>query len=249
MLATLRLHRLAGDLVFPARALPAAAYLTDAHLHTDYTDGRSSIAEMLDAAVAAGLHVVAFTEHVRRGVTWLEEFRQAVRRERALRPGLRVLVGIEAKALDLYGGLDADEEAIQQADVVLGAFHNYPDGLGGFVAARSLDASTAAKREYEASWALLEHPDVDILAHPGALTRKTFGHFPDEYLRQLVRKAGRQARAIELNGEYMDPATMAKLLRWCVEEDVWVSLGSNAHHASEVGRIAGAVREGLIHAG
>ncbi|MDB5097199.1 MAG: putative hydrolase [Cyanobacteria bacterium RYN_339] len=249
MLATQRLERLAGELVFQAMSLPDEEYLTDLHLHTDYTDGRSGVAAMLDAAVAAGLRAVAFTEHVRRGVAWLPTFHAEVRRERATRPGLRVLVGIEAKALDLYGGLDADEEAIASADLVLGAFHNYPDGLGGFVSPRELDATTAAKREYEASWALLEHAEVDVLAHPGALTRKKFGSFPDELTRQLVRKAGRQGRAIELNGEYADADALAALLRWCREEDVWVTLGSNAHHADEVGRIGRMVKEVLAHAG
>lgn len=249
MLATHRLERLAGELVFPARALPDAAFLTDLHLHTDFTDGRSSVAAMLDAAIAKDLRAVAFTEHVRRGITWLDGFRAEVRKQRAERPGLRVLVGIEAKALDMFGSLDADPEAIAAADLVLGAFHNYPNELGGFVAARELDHATAARREYEASWALLENPEVDVLAHPGALTRKTFGSFPPEYARQLVRKARRQGRAIELNGEYADAQVLAQTLAWCREEDAWVTLGSNAHHVDEVGRIGAMVREAYAHAG
>jgi putative hydrolase len=249
MLATHRLERLAGEVVFPARALSDAAFLTDLHLHTDYTDGRASVAAMLEAAKRANLRAVAFTEHVRRGVTWLEGFRAEVRREQANFPGMRVLAGIEAKALDMYGGLDADEDAIAHADLVLGAFHNYPNGLGGFVDARELDHATAAKREYEASWALLEHPEVDVLAHPGALTRKVFGSFKDEYTRQLVRKAARQGRAIELNGEYADADILAATLRWCREEDAWVTLGSNAHRTEEVGRIGRMLQEVLAHVG
>jgi putative hydrolase len=249
MLATPRLSRLAGEMVFPARSLPTAAFQTDLHLHTDFTDGRSSVGARLDAAIAADLRAVAFTEHVRRGVTWLDGFHAEVRKQRASRPGLRVLVGIEAKALDLYGSLDADPDAIEASDLVLGAFHNYPNGLGGFVDPHELGHALAARREYEASWALLEHSEVDVLAHPGALTRKTFGSFPPEFTRQLVRKAARQGRAIELNGEYADAGQLAQLLRWCREEDCWVTLGSNAHHADEVGRIGRMVMEVRAHAG
>jgi histidinol phosphatase-like PHP family hydrolase len=198
---------------------------------------------MLQAAERQGLRTVAFTEHVRRGITWFDGFRDQVRRDRRDFSRLEVLVGIEAKALDCHGGLDADAELIAMADLVLGAFHNYPDRHGGFQSAAALNSEQAARLEFEASWALLDHPEVDVLAHPGAMTRKFFGDFPEAYLRQLVRKAAKQGRAIELNGEYNSPKQLGSLISWCQEEDAWVTLGSNAHHASEVGRIAALVTE------
>lgn len=243
MLATPRLRRLAGRLVFPARALPEAAFGTDAHLHTDYTDGRSPLAAMLQAAADAGLTAVAFTEHVRRGVDWFAGFCEDVAQQRAAFAPLEVLVGLEAKALDEDGALDADEAQIARAELVLGAFHNYPDGRGGFCDASGLDAREAALCEFRASWSLLAHAELDVLAHPGALTRRRFGAFPDAYMRQLVRKAARERKAIELNGEYMAPAELGRMIAWCREEDAWVTLGSNAHHASEVGRIGRLARE------
>ncbi|HEY9722883.1 MAG TPA: PHP domain-containing protein [Oscillatoriaceae cyanobacterium] len=248
MFATPRLARLAGRRVFPARALPDSAYDTDLHLHTDYTDGRSTIAEMLAAASAAGLAAVAFTEHVRRGADWFPGFYDEVQRQAEAFSGLDVLIGIEAKALDEEGALDADWPLIERAELVLGAFHNYPDGRGGFCDPAELSAREAALCEFRASWGLLAHPDVDVLAHPGALTRRRFGEFPDAYTRQLVRKAVRERKAIELNGEYATPADLSRMLAWCREEDAWVTLGSNAHHASEVGRIGRMVQEAFCHA-
>lgn len=243
MLATARLARFAGHLVLPARHLAPGDLRQDLHLHTTFTDGRSTILEMLRAAQGEGLRTVAFTEHVRRGIAWFGDFREQVRRDRVAFPRLQVLVGIEAKALDCQGGLDADAALIAQADLVLGAFHNYPDGQGGFQPATALSFEEAARLEFEASWALLDHPEVDVLAHPGAMTRKFFGTFPEAYLRRLVLKAARRGKAIELNGEYNTPSQLAQLLSWCRKANAWVTLGSNAHHASEVGRITALVTE------
>lgn len=246
-LSTPRLRRLARTAVFPADELTPAAMATDMHLHTAYTDGHASAAEMLAAARAAGLCLVAFTEHVRRGSDWYDAFYREVRRAASAHPAVRVLVGLEAKALDLSGGLDADEATLGRAEVVLGACHNYPDGRGGFVPAGELSAVQAAEIEFQALWELLDHPELDVLAHPGALTRKHFGFFPEEGLRLLVWKAARNGRAVELNGEYTPPAEFERLLGWCRSEGAWVSLGSNAHRTEEVGRI-GRLLGGRAHA-
>lgn len=247
MLATARLSRFAGHLVLPASALDRGDHRHDLHLHTTFTDGRSTVLEMLRAAQCEGLRTVAFTEHVRRGITWFDAFREQVRCDRAAFPLLQVLVGIEAKALDCQGGLDADADLIARADLVLGAFHNYPDRQGGFQPASALSAEEAAGLEFEASSALIDHPEVDVLAHPGALTRKFFGDFPEAYTRRLVEKAARRGKAVELNGEYNTPSQLGSLISWCREADAWVTLGSNAHHASEVGRIAALVKEVGAH--
>lgn len=245
-LSTPRLRRLARAAVFPAAELSQAALATDLHLHTTYTDGRSTPLEMLAAARGAGLLLVAFTEHVRRGIDWFERFHTEVRREASAFPSMRVLIGIEAKALDLSGGLDADAGTLDRAEIVLGACHNYPDGRGGFVPAGELSAAQAAEIEFQALWELLDHPEVDVLAHPGAYTRKHFGAFPEEGLRLLVWKAARNGRAVELNGEYVPPDELGLQLELCAREGAWVTLGSNAHRADEVGRI-GRLLEGRAH--
>lgn len=246
--ATARLARLLGQGVFPARSLGPVALRTDLHLHTTFTDGRSTVVEMLEAASTAGLLRVAFTEHVRRGISWYPGFRSEVERERTHHAGLQVLMGLEAKALDLSGSLDADPELIQGADIVLGAFHNYPNEGGGFTRVEALSAEEAVEGEFRASWHLLEHPEVDVLAHPGALTHKYFGAFPDELVYELVDKAAFEGRAIELNGEYPRPEQLESLLTYCQRKDCLVTLGSNAHHAQEVGRIARRLTELLPHA-
>ncbi|HBN09884.1 MAG TPA: hypothetical protein DD435_14980 [Cyanobacteria bacterium UBA8530] len=244
MFAPPKLKGIAAPFLFPARSFFPPR--VDLHLHTDFTDGRSSIFEMLESAEKRELETIAFTEHVRRGNTWFDSFLEAIAFERSRFPNLGILVGIEAKALDCEGRLDADEELLEKADLVLGAVHGYPDGKGGFHPLASLDPDEAARIEFNAAWALLEKSPLDVLAHPGALTLKHFGFFPEDYLHALVSKAAREGRAIELNGEYHTSEQLARLIQWCAEEDAWLSLGSNAHHESEVGRINARIKEEML---
>lgn len=231
------------------RLIPARELLDpipfDLHLHTSFTDGRSSVREMLASADGRGLEGIAFTEHVRRNITWWDSFRAEVAAERVYFPFLEVLVGIEAKALDRRGTLDADEELVQAADLVLGAVHGFPDEHGHFLSPESLTPEEAALIEWEASLALLETAPIDVLAHPGALTKKFFGGFPEAYLLSLIKMAAKAEKAIELNAEYNSRTELTWLLQACREEGVRVSLGSNAHQACEVGKIQACLKEAL----
>lgn len=243
MLATPRLRKHAGFLAIPARLLYESVPRIDLHLHTDFTDGKSSIREMFAAARREELEIIGFTEHVRRGVEWFQGFQHAVSRERGDFSEIGVVIGIEAKALDCKGNLDADPSIIAQADIVLGAVHAFPDMRGGFF--EPVDFETAALIEYETSMGLLEHSEIDILAHPGALTTQRFGGYPDTYLREIIQKAAETGHAIELNGEYFNSKQLSMVLDECRRVNAWITLGSNAHHASEVGRIQTRIREVL----
>lgn len=243
MLSTERLQRLAFRHVFPARELAGRALTSDLHLHTTFTDGRSTVEEMLQAAAECGLQAVAFTEHVRRGCDWYPRLEAELETARARFPDIEILAGIEAKAFDRAGGLDADPELAAHVDIVLGAFHSYPDGQGGTLREAAIRGEEAAWIEAEATLALLENPLVDVIAHPGAMTRRFFGSFPHDLVRQIVRKAARLGKAVELNGEYCGTDELAWLLRCSAQENAWVTLGSNAHHTSEVGRIVQMISE------
>lgn len=243
MLATPRLRKHAGFLAIPARLLYESIPRVDLHLHTDYTDGKSSIREMFTAARREELEIIGFTEHVRRGIDWFQGFQHAVSMERSEFAEIGVVVGIEAKALDCRGTLDADPEIIAQADIILGAVHGFSDMSGGFF--DPMDYETAALIEYEMAMGLLEHSEIDILAHPGGLTTQRFGGYPATYLREIIQKAAETGHAIELNGEYFSSEQLLMVIEECRRVNAWITLGSNAHHADEVGRIYSRIREVL----
>ncbi len=114
----------------------------DHHVHSTFSDDAvSTLAQNVDAAVAAGLTTLRLVDHVRQSTTWVPEYLAAVR---ALRvpDGLTVLSGVEAKILDAAGSLDIPvlPEGI---DRILIADHQFPgtDGLP-----RPLDRARSDRR-------------------------------------------------------------------------------------------------------
>lgn len=243
MLATSRLRKHAGFLAIPAHSLEDEIPRVDLHLHTNFTEGQSSIRDMLAAARREGLEIVGFTEHVQNGIEWFQGFQNAVAHERSSYAEIGIVIGIETHALDCLGKLDAGPEIIAQADIVLGAIQAYRDMSGGFFIPD--DYETAALLEYEMAMGLLEHSEIDILAHPGALTIQHFGGFPETYLREILQKAAETGHAIELNGGFYSKSQLSMVIAECCRLNAWVTLGSNAHHADEVGRIQDRIREAL----
>jgi len=79
--------------------------LEDLHTHSTFSDGRGTVQENLDAAVAVGLQRIACVDHVRRDSDWVPGFVDHVRRVARTYP-LDVLVGVETKLLDDRGTLD-----------------------------------------------------------------------------------------------------------------------------------------------
>lgn len=131
-----------------------AKYLSqgDWHVHTNYTDGKNTIFEYCKQAEKNGLELIAFTEHVRKDLTYkFEDFISDIYSAKDVFD-LVVIGGCEAKVLDLEGGLDVSEDVLKNCEVVLGAFHSF--GYHG-------------KEHYlNALCNMLKNPDVDIWAHP-----------------------------------------------------------------------------------
>ena len=213
----------------------------DLHLHTTFTDGKASISAMIEAAEERGLAAIAITEHVRASSDWLPHFWAAIEQARVLVNGMAVYHGIETKALDFTGTLDATPEMLERAELVLGAVHRYPDGRGGTCSWASLSPDEGAEIEYRAALGLIRNPQVDVLAHPGGVYELKFGPFPRSYLEEIVATAARHGVAIEINARYC--RDIPGLLALCRQHGALVSLGSDAHSPSEVGLIVTRLRE------
>ncbi len=202
----------------------------DAHLHTDFTDGRASPELMLAAARRAGLARVLISEHVRHDSTY---FPDLVARVRALPPeGLTVYVGVECKILDLGGRLDCPPWIAQQAQAIVASVHSPPGG-GGMAAWRGMGPAQALELELALALAAVRHGRAHILGHPLGMVIKLFGLKPLDELRQLARACRRHGKALELNARYCpDPRAWLEIVQ---SEGCLVSLGSDAHGPEEVG--------------
>ncbi|OGO21392.1 MAG: hypothetical protein A2144_00280 [Chloroflexi bacterium RBG_16_50_9] len=205
----------------------------DYHIHTSWSDGRATVREFIMAALDKDMEAIAFTEHVRRTSTWFDSFIDEVKGLREKNTRLQIYVGIEAKALDFQGSLDANAHTIKRAEIVLGAVHRYPDNNGGYLDFQELSPDEASKIEFGLACALLKNPCVDVLAHPGGVFERLYHTaFPGAYLEEIVNIANQQSKTIEINSSYLKDfsyhlALFSKL-------NPLISLGSDAHHPAEL---------------
>ena len=126
----------------------------DLHSHTDWSDGRNSIEEMVLAAKKLGYQYIAITDHSPAYGLDVEGVRRQIAEIRALRErldGIHVLTGSEVDIL-ADGSLDLPHEILSQLDIVIGAVHSAMNQSEEKMTRRVLSA--------------IEGPDVDIIAHP-----------------------------------------------------------------------------------
>lgn len=203
----------------------------DCHLHTNFTDGRGSPAEMVAAARQAGLRQLLFSEHVRRDSTYFPEFAAQVRS--LAEDGMSVLVGVETKILDRTGSLDCPPGLVEQCQAIIGSVHS-PPGDGGLRAWHEMGASRALELEYALALAIIRHSRAQILGHPLGMAIKIFQLKPQEQLYQLALACREHGKAFELNPRYCsDPSLWLQIVQ---AADCRVSLGSDAHGPEDVGR-------------
>jgi len=162
----------------------------DLHMHSTWSDGTVSIAEMATAARDRGLKYIAITDHSKRAaiangldsdklhLQW-EEI-DALNRSR---PGITVLKGVEVDILE-QGGLDIEDEVLAKADWVVASVHFGQSQSRDRITGRVLDA--------------LANPYVSVFAHPTG--RLLMRRKPYEIDLDAVMKAARDhGKCLELN--------------------------------------------------
>ncbi len=129
------------------------------HCHTNWSDGRGSIEDMIVAARERGLRYLAITDHSRSlhvagGLDEEEVFRQGseIRRLSRKYPAVRVFRGLEVDILE-DGSLDMSDSLLEDLDFVLASAHA---GLMASGRAGLTERLLAAAR----------HPMVDAIGHP-----------------------------------------------------------------------------------
>jgi DNA polymerase (family X) len=156
----------------------------DLHTHSHWSaDGKSTLEEMLEAAVARGYEYYAVTDHSHylRGGR-LQEQLEEIERLRARFPGLRVLAGVEAN-IRASGEVDVPEEDLKLLDWVVASVHQAPD-------------SRPTERVLEA----MANPYVDCIGH---LTGRRIGRRPprDVDVERVVEGALEAGVFLEINGQ------------------------------------------------
>lgn len=196
----------------------------DLHLHTRATDGRDTIADMAEAARAAGLSYIAVTEHSRHlamahGLDPKRLMAQAdeIDRINATLDGVTILKGVEVDILE-DGSLDLPDDALGRLDLVVAAVHS----------------SFHLSREKQTTRILraMERPHFSILAHPsGRLISEREPYDVD--MGRIIHAARERGCFLELNAHPERLDLLDIHCRKAKEEGVLVAISSDAHGVGE----------------
>ena len=142
-------------------------FLSNAHTHTPYCDGRSTIAEQVAAARSLGFVSLGFSGHAMQGFDW--KYCMSVEGQRAYATELRSLQRESAEnglMPKLYVGLEEDslvpaaEKAKNRAefDYRIGSTHYFPETLHG-------EWVAMAEAYYTLHGATVERDRPDVIGH------------------------------------------------------------------------------------
>jgi DNA polymerase (family X) len=207
--------------------ITAEAIRGDLHAHTEWSDGHHPLPRLVEAAEARGYEYVIVSDHsqstaIANGLT-VERLRAQRAEIRALQPRhrIRILAGCECDIL-ADGAMDFPEDVLAELDVVLAAVHSRFKQDRADMTARIVRA--------------LEHPHVDVLAHPTGRRLGTREPY-DVDLEAVFAAARAHGKAVEINSspERLDlPAPHA---RRAAELGLPVAISTDTHYLSELDHI------------
>lgn len=162
----------------------------DLHMHTNATDGKASLEEMIAGARARGLEYIAITDHSQR-VTMAGGLHaprllaqwDEIDRLRERYDDIHILKGLECDILE-KGGMDLPDDVLAQGDWIIASVHYGQNQSSEQITERIVGA--------------LENPYVDIVAHPtGRLINRREPYAVD--METVFKTAAKQKKMLELN--------------------------------------------------
>jgi len=207
----------------------------DVHVHTTTTDGRNTIQEMAEAAIARGYEYMAITDHTKNlamtfglddagALEHIERIREA---DAEMEGRIRIFPGIEVDILS-DGALDLADEVLAQMEVVIASVHSLFNMPEQEMTDRVLRA--------------IENPYVRILGHPtGRLLLRREGFQIN--LPAVLRCAAELGVAIEHNA-YPDRLDLCdRDLRLAKEMGCRIVINTDSHHTSHMEKMRYGVQQ------
>jgi DNA polymerase (family 10) len=198
----------------------------DLHTHTDWSDGKNTVAEMAAAAAERGYDYHVVSDHATGpgmvGGVGLDDDRLreqiAAVESVAADADVAVLHGVETN-IDASGGLSTDDDLLADLDVVVASPH----------AALDQDRETATDRIVAA----IEHPAVDVLGHPtGRLLNRRPG-LPLDYER-IAEAAAANDTALEINASPYRLDLSGEATKFAVQAGAKIAINTDAHSPGEL---------------
>jgi DNA polymerase (family 10) len=199
----------------------------DLHMHTEWSDGRDSVATMVEAAAALGYEYIAITDHsphsaAARNLTGDAVARQAeeIAALSGKYPGLTILHGCEVDIL-ADGRLDFRDAILERFDIVLASLHERHGHSPDQLLARYVAA--------------MGHPLVSMITHP---TNRLIPYRPGYELDydRLFEAAVRTKTLIEIDGAPSHLDLDGALARRAIAAGATVAIDSDCHRAEMLDR-------------
>ena len=192
----------------------------DLHAHTNWSDGRHTLQDMVAAAKAEGLEYFAITDHsvssiVANGLNQKRLLEQVarVRELDAEVEGITILAGSEVD-IRRYGELDYPDEVLEQLDIVVASVHSH----------FRLSEAEMTQRIVRA----IENPLVNIIGHP---TGRLLGRRPmySLNLEEIIAAAAENKTVLEINGSPSRLDLDPEFVRMAKDAGVLLAVNTDAH--------------------
>ena len=201
----------------------------DLHVHTKWSDGAHSIAEIAQAARERGLSYLAVTDHshslgVARGLS-IERLLEQGEEIRALNLEQKDFTVLHGTEMDILadGSLDYPDEVLERLDIVIASIHS------GFNDSREVMTARIV--------AAMRNPWVSIIAHPtGRLIGEREGYRLD--MEQVLQVAKETGTALEINSYPLRLDLEDKYVRRAKELGVAVAINTDTHAKLQLGTLS-----------
>ena len=199
----------------------------DLHMHSTWSDGRNTIADMVTASKQLGYEYIAITDHSERAQSSrriaaadVPAQRAEIERLRTRVRSIEILHGIEVDIMK-DGSLDFDDTLLAGFDIVLASLHDPGDD----------DAETLTKRYMNA----IRHPLVNVITHPANRAPANFQGYPIDF-NPLFEAAAEAGTAMEIDGAPGHLDLDGAMARRAVAAGVTLVVDSDAHRMDALGR-------------
>jgi histidinol phosphatase-like PHP family hydrolase/predicted phosphodiesterase len=231
-------------------ALPISLNLYDNHMHTQmaYCSDNMTVKKSLELAKEFGLAGICITEHS--GQLYFDKTRYWDKS--CLKQGMKsanpdnsrmteylelkrtyenasTRFGLEVDC-DFDGNLLLKPKDRKHFDFIVGALHHLP-GL-----TKEREPGESDKEDFLSLTKKMLEQDIDVLAHPFRVFRRSGWSAPTELFRPTAQLLKTYGTAAEINFHTNEPPV--EFIRICLELDVKFSFASDAHNQAEIGDFA-----------
>jgi DNA polymerase (family 10) len=199
----------------------------DLHMHSTWSDGRNTIADMVSASRQLGYEYVAITDHSERA--WssrtlaagdIAKQRGEIHDLRAKVRGIEILHGVEVDIMS-DGSLDFDNELLEGFDIVLASLHE----------AGSDDDARLTERYLRA----IRHPFVNVITHPANRAPGRSSGYRLDFDR-LFAAAAETGTAMEIDGAPGHLDMDGEIARRAAAAGVTIAIDSDCHRIDGLAR-------------